>query len=110
MFINGLLLIYQTDHSNVSRILDICQELKVLSSVLECNKFHFAIDLAALASRREYLNLEKWLKDRLQSQGSEFFIACLEFLKDRAGPGVNDLPISFDVVRTFLQILHKASP
>jgi CCR4-NOT transcription complex subunit 1 len=37
--------------------------LQVLPTVLDNTPFAFAIDLAALASRREYLNLEKWLQD-----------------------------------------------
>jgi hypothetical protein len=32
---------------------------------LQTNLFPFVIDLAVLASRREYLNLDKWLTDQL---------------------------------------------
>ena len=34
--------------------------------LLNGSPFLFVIDLAALASRREYLKLDKWLKDKLK--------------------------------------------
>lgn len=47
------------DNGTIPRILDVCQELKALTMVLDSTPYSFAIDLAALAARREYLNLEK---------------------------------------------------
>ena len=55
-----------SEHNRLSRILDVAQDLKALSVLLQTNLFPFVIDLAVLASRREYLNLEKWLNDQLQ--------------------------------------------
>jgi CCR4-NOT transcription complex subunit 1 len=110
MLISGLLLIYNSDPSSISRILDICQELKVLAVVLECKQFYFSIGLAALASRREYLNLEKWLKDHLAAFGSNFFVACLEFLNERVNmTGPDNVTLSAEIVRTFLKTIHKAN-
>lgn len=40
----------------------------------------FSIELAALASRREYLNLEKWLGEQLAAKGPAFAQATLAFL------------------------------
>ena len=42
--------------------------------------FIFALDVAALASRREYLNLDKWLADKINDHGTEFLRAVMEFL------------------------------
>lgn len=39
---------------------------QALSMLLNGSPFVFVIDLAALASRREYLKLDKWLKDKLK--------------------------------------------
>lgn len=55
-----------TEHARLSRVLDVAQELKALSMLLQSNYFPFVIDLAVLASRREYLNLDKWLADQMQ--------------------------------------------
>lgn len=49
--------------------------------MLECENFPFAIDLATLASRREYLNLEKWLQDTVRKAGVNFTRALLDFLQ-----------------------------
>jgi hypothetical protein len=48
------------------------QDLKALTEVLEASPFAFALELAALAARREYLNLEKWLQERVSGQRLPF--------------------------------------
>ena len=53
------------DQTRLSRILDVAQDLKALSMLLKATPFAFVIDLACLASRREYLKLEKWLNDKI---------------------------------------------
>ncbi|XP_022241734.1 CCR4-NOT transcription complex subunit 1-like [Limulus polyphemus] len=57
------------DQARLSRILDVAQDLKALSVLLNGNPFSFVIDLACLASRREYLKLDKWLSDKIQEHG-----------------------------------------
>jgi hypothetical protein len=47
--------------------------------LLNGTPFAFVIDLAALASRREYLKLDKWLTDKIREHGvssvQEMFIS-----------------------------------
>lgn len=102
---------FNKDSSVTARILDICQELKALSSVLESLNFNFSISLAALASRREYLNLEKWLRDHLQLHGEPFFRASLTFLNDLVAPRSDapPVPLSIEATRMFLRVLHDAN-
>jgi len=64
-------------------LLDVAHEVKALSPILEIQPFSFAIDLAALASRREYLNLEKWLQDRIDEHQVDFIRACVAYLKEK---------------------------
>ena len=54
------------DQTRLSRILDVAQDLKALSMLLNATPFAFVIDLACLASRREYLKLDKWLTDKIR--------------------------------------------
>lgn len=54
------------DQSRLSRILDIAQDLKALSLLLNLTQFAFVVELACLASRREYLKLDKWLSDKIR--------------------------------------------
>lgn len=42
--------------------------------LLSGSPFVFVIDLAALASRREYLKLDKWLKDKLKEHQVTSFL------------------------------------
>ncbi|XP_065316483.1 CCR4-NOT transcription complex subunit 1-like isoform X2 [Gordionus sp. m RMFG-2023] len=71
------------DQSRLSRILDIAQDLKALSLLLNCTPFGFIIDLACLASRREYLKLEKWLAEKIREHSEPFIWALIYFLKRR---------------------------
>lgn len=49
--------------------------LQSLSMLLNGTPFAFVIDLAALASRREYLKLDKWLTDKIREHGVGSFIS-----------------------------------
>lgn len=100
----------ECDQTRLSRILDIAHDLKVnfasllehliwyihllfykiklitssfqaLSLLLNSQSLQFAIDLACLASRREYLKLEKWLSDKIRDQGEMFVSALIKFLQ-----------------------------
>ena len=57
------------DQTRLSRILDVAQDLKALSTLLNATPFLFVIDLACLASRREYLKLDKWMTDKIREHG-----------------------------------------
>ncbi|CAK8681219.1 CCR4-NOT transcription complex subunit 1-like isoform X2 [Clavelina lepadiformis] len=73
----------QYDQQKLSRVLDIAQDLKALPMLLNSTPFSFVIDLAVLASRREYLKLDKWLSDKIREHREEFIQACVNFLKRR---------------------------
>ncbi|XP_015520502.1 CCR4-NOT transcription complex subunit 1 isoform X1 [Neodiprion lecontei] len=84
------------DQTRLSRILDVAQDLKALSMLLNAQSFPFVIDLACLASRREYLKLEKWLTDKIRDHGELFVAACVKFLQRRCphimGPTMKEDP------------------
>eukprot|EP00066_Takifugu_rubripes_P027282 XP_011616548.1 PREDICTED: CCR4-NOT transcription complex subunit 1 isoform X1 [Takifugu rubripes] len=82
----------QYDQAKLSRILDVAQDLKSLSMLLNGTPFAFVIDLAALASRREYLKLDKWLTDKIREHGEPFIQACVTFLKRRCPSIMGGLP------------------
>lgn len=46
---------------------------QVLDRVLESTPFQFSVELAAIAARRDFLNLEKWLQDNLTIHRDSFF-------------------------------------
>ena len=50
--------IHVKDPSSISKILDVRQEIKSLTMVLDVTPFSFEIELPALASKREFLNLK----------------------------------------------------
>ncbi|XP_055890770.1 CCR4-NOT transcription complex subunit 1-like isoform X2 [Biomphalaria glabrata] len=80
------------DQVRLSRILDVAQDLKALSMLLNASPYAFVIDLACLASRREYLKLDKWLNDKITDHKESFIQACVTFLKRRC-PQLMGLPV-----------------
>jgi CCR4-NOT transcription complex subunit 1 len=75
---------YITEPQNISRVADIAQDVKITQSLLRLRPYNFALELAALASRREFLNLAKWLDEMIDEGGAEFYRHCLEFLHNKA--------------------------
>lgn len=76
--------------------------------------FLFTIDLAALATRREYLNLEKWLQDKINEHGAVFSQACLKFLSNKvraelarqeSNSAPITVPLSMEVVNVFIKTI-----
>lgn len=105
------------DQTRLSRILDVAQDLKALSTLLNAQSFPFVIDLACLASRREYLKLDKWLTDKIRDHGEAFVAACVKFLQRRCphvmGPNMKEDPsvlkagqLPADTLTTILQCLQ----
>lgn len=126
---------YEENPLNITRILDVAQDLKVsshpltnrslfqyevqiLDSLLEVRPFTFALDVASLASRREYLNLDKWLADNIATHGAEFLHAVITFLDLKtesekatrvSDPAVDHrtMPLNPQTISIFLRVLRN---
>jgi len=85
---------FATDPHCISRICDIAQEIKILPQLLRLRPYSFALELAALASRREFLNLAKWLDEMIEAGGAEFYRNCLEFLHNKATQELTAMELS----------------
>ncbi|KAL0097780.1 Not1 transcription factor, partial [Phycomyces blakesleeanus] len=116
-FIKSVLEFYAEDSTSLMRILDFTHELKIIPQMLEVQPFFFAIDLAALASRREYLNLEKWLQDKISEHKDAFVRVCLDFLSQKISAELSrkdvnqvpsTVPLQVDVLGLFLKVLSES--
>ncbi len=97
----------EEQQQKLSRILDLSQDLKALNLLLSSNSYLFVIDLACLASRREYLKLDKWLNDKIQTNGQPFIEVCVTFLKRRCPAfGPNESSTMTFPNETFTTILN----
>ncbi|KAL2319967.1 hypothetical protein Fmac_028936 [Flemingia macrophylla] len=111
LVLRGFIDSQNNDADSSIRIVEVCQELKILSSVVETIPSYYSIRLAAVASRKEFLDLEKWLSSNLTTF-KEFFFEfyssnfsyqnradiirltlqeCLKFLKDSHFGGSQNL-------------------
>ncbi|TKY68978.1 CCR4-NOT transcription complex subunit 1 [Spatholobus suberectus] len=91
LVLRGFIDSQNNDADSIIRVVDICQELKILSSVVEIIPSYYSIRLAAIASRKEFLDLEKWLSSNLTTYKEVFFEECLKFLKDAHFGGSQNL-------------------
>ncbi|XP_014752689.1 CCR4-NOT transcription complex subunit 1 isoform X3 [Brachypodium distachyon] len=71
-----------SDPSCLLRIVDVCQDMKILSAVLGSTPFAFSIKLAAAASWKDHNHLEKWLTEKLIIYKDSFLKECVNFLKE----------------------------
>ncbi|KAI8608596.1 CCR4-Not complex component, Not1-domain-containing protein [Chytriomyces sp. MP71] len=119
----GLMHLYNKDPAtHLGRILDIVQEVKALQQILDAKHVFFALDLAVLAFRRGYMNMEKWLLERIamdRANGQNAFLkASLEFVSEKVGvavaanlgqPGAGQAGIMpAEIVALFLRILRTS--
>ncbi|KAI8341463.1 CCR4-Not complex component, Not1-domain-containing protein [Chlamydoabsidia padenii] len=79
----SLLELYTKDGTNLDRILDVVHQVKILSQSLDMQPTFFALDLATLASRRGYMDLEKWLQDKIANLKDSFPRNLLDFLAQK---------------------------
>lgn len=66
---------------NLSRVLDIAQVIKEsLIPLTNWNDYDFAVPLAILAGKREFLHFEPWITDRIKNAGNPFLRATLGYI------------------------------
>ena len=75
LVVRGMADVYQHQPSQITRLFDITQELKGLKRVLDTGPIIFSIDMATLAGRRGYLNLETWLIQNISVHQRHFVSA-----------------------------------
>ncbi|CAO1632939.1 unnamed protein product [Parajaminaea phylloscopi] len=115
---------YLNNSSSITRIVDTAQDLKALPSLLEiradpAKPFHFALDVAALASRREVINADLYIDRMIVEHGVAFMRAALDFLGEKLREELtlqeqdpnhqqqqNFVPPSVQTVATFLRRLR----
>jgi CCR4-NOT transcription complex subunit 1 len=72
-----------TTSVNLSRILDITQNVKnPLQRLTNCDDYDFAIPLAILAAKREYINVKSWISDRITNSGAKITEALVEYINN----------------------------
>ncbi|SAM86011.1 related to CDC39-transcriptional regulator protein [Ustilago bromivora] len=107
---------YLENQLNLTRIVDVSQSLGIVDDLVEARPFAFALDVAALASQREAIDLDAWLQDNINRHGSDFIRAALEFLDikakdDLAKPDPHAeqsfVPLTVQNVASFLKALRS---
>ncbi|XXQ38247.1 CCR4-Not complex component Not1 C-terminal domain-containing protein [Plasmodiophora brassicae] len=108
IIVSWMVRVYLDDRSFLTRILDIAQDLKdALTVILEAQPFQFAIDLAILASRRDFLNLDKWLQLRLVEHGNSFATACLDYVASAiTSHSHSPVPMTVELATSFISGLR----
>jgi len=85
LMIEAIFALYKKENSslNLSRVLDITQEIKdSLIPLTNCNFLNFSVSLGILASKREFLHFEHWLNERLKLSGNPFITSLLKYIEE----------------------------
>ncbi|KAK9742789.1 hypothetical protein RND81_03G197500 [Saponaria officinalis] len=90
LVLRGFVDMLTKDPDSIHRILDLCQEMKIVDLVLERIPFSVAIRLAAAASQKEVIDLEKWLNDSIITSKETFVEECLKYVKEKQLEPVSD--------------------
>ncbi|KAG4305375.1 hypothetical protein PORY_000931 [Pneumocystis oryctolagi] len=110
--------LHSKNPSCINQILNIAQDLKIKDSLLKLQPYSFSIDLAVSASKRQYLNLEKWLQDNINENHDFFIRACLDYLNHKSSLENNQqfsdgssvaTRLRIEAVASFLRILMNNS-
>jgi len=92
--------------NSVPRLLEIGNNLKQLSLILDMMPHDVAFEVACLAYCREFLNLEQWLSQRLGSSKTAFASACIAFLQDKSPEICEQSPGLVDALAIFWRVLQ----
>ncbi|CAD8144744.1 unnamed protein product [Paramecium octaurelia] len=97
LFITGISELYKKEYGkkensclNLSRVLDIVQQLfqnsqqnnTSLLTMAKFDDYQFSVPLGILAGKREYLNFDIWLNERIKSQGIPFVNVLLQYIDE----------------------------
>lgn len=85
IMISAIAELYKKDNSslNLSRVLDITQEIKdSLIPIASCKDYNFAVSLGILAAKRDFLHLDQWLAERIKTAGNAFVSAIFKYIDD----------------------------
>ncbi|RSH85805.1 uncharacterized protein EHS24_003985 [Apiotrichum porosum] len=74
---------YSEDENNLGKVVEIALELQILDKLLKSDNLHFALDVASLASSKEFFNLENWLADSVAVSGQDFLQAVFDFVEHK---------------------------
>ena len=115
---HGMVAWFKADPSNLrlTRVFDVAQDIKAISTLLEAGDAAFVLELAVMASHRGFLNVEKWLSDQLNKQPRPYAEACLRFLERRfqsnsSGDALPPLqPTMFITMMTCLEAIQTQVP
>eukprot|EP01119_Soliformovum_irregulare_P023182 TRINITY_DN8072_c0_g1_i1.p1 TRINITY_DN8072_c0_g1~~TRINITY_DN8072_c0_g1_i1.p1 ORF type:complete len:2236 (-),score=833.72 TRINITY_DN8072_c0_g1_i1:325-7032(-) len=84
ILIRGMHESFAKNPNSMPRLLEIAiQELKSLTVILDSRPFGFSIEMAALASRREITNLDKWIPEKIAEYDGPFVKACIQHIRDK---------------------------
>ncbi|KAK7259875.1 hypothetical protein RIF29_25490 [Crotalaria pallida] len=98
----------KNDLGSIASIVDICLEHNILSDVVEIIPSDYGIRLVVVAATKKFLDLGKWLNNKLTMDKDVFFEECLNFLK-----GVHQscatLDQYVDTTTSFFKVLKSCS-
>ncbi|KAI8976852.1 CCR4-Not complex component, Not1-domain-containing protein [Pilobolus umbonatus] len=113
---------YNSNPASVPRILELTRNVKAFPAFVDTLPLPLAMDIISLATSKNMINLQVWLKRKLKEQKESFTTQCLNYIHQKAlleitrqrlpRNGNDNLPISLslDVMNKYLKVLSESSP
>ena len=115
MVVEALQKNYEENELNVNRVVECGQDAQVLDKLLSCPSLPLALDVAAVASKRDLVDLESWVVNGIEKHGDEFVQNALDFLDrkvnaESSGPDnqAETVPLTPAVYATFFRSLRNS--
>jgi CCR4-NOT transcription complex subunit 1 len=115
MIVDALHKNYEENELNVNRVVECGQDAQVLDKLLSSPSLPLALDVAAVASKRDLVDLESWVIDGIEKHGADFVHAALDFLDrkvnaESSGPETqaDTVPLTPPVYATFFRALRNS--
>jgi CCR4-NOT transcription complex subunit 1 len=85
LILKGAVEFYEREPNTItlSHLLDLTQEIKdSLLTLANCDHHKFAVHFGLLASKRDFLHLDQWVKDRVRNGKDEFVKILISFIQN----------------------------
>ena len=79
----GMAQLHAAQPQSLLRLLDIAQSFGALEEVLRLNSYAFTLDLAAVAQRKDLIQLEPWVLQNVAHDSVGFVNATMSYLRDK---------------------------
>lgn len=109
---SGIIQWYRQDPTmdRLDRAFVVARDIKAITYLIESTDYDFVFDLAIHSSRKEFMNVPRWLEHQLGEQNDALALGCLHYLQRKTTPQRDGLPkLEPLLVNTLVEVIDSAN-